>query len=81
MKIKKKRTRMAQFKKFCCSSRVSSPEKENVFRLKTKVKWGAAIAQWIRLPLPSCRPGFDSQVCHLCFLFIAKIFAIFVHAM
>ena len=28
--------------------------------------WGAAIAQWIRLRLPSCCPGFDSQACHLC---------------
>ena len=29
--------------------------------------WGAAIAQWIRLRLPSCRPGFESQAHHLCF--------------
>ena len=29
--------------------------------------WGAAIAQWIHLRLPSCRPGFDSQALHLCF--------------
>ena len=28
---------------------------------------GAAIAQWIRLRLPSCCPGFKSQACHLCF--------------
>ena len=28
---------------------------------------GAAIAQWIRLRLPSCRPGFESQAHHLCF--------------
>ena len=27
----------------------------------------AAIAQWIRLRLPSCRPGFESQAHHLCF--------------
>ena len=26
--------------------------------------WGAAIAQWIRLRLPSCRPGFESQAHH-----------------
>ena len=26
---------------------------------------GAAVAQWIRLHLPSCRPGFDSQAHHL----------------
>ena len=30
--------------------------------------WGAAIAQWIRLRLPSCRPGFESQAHHLRFL-------------
>ena len=35
---------------------------------------GAAIAQWIRLRLPSCRPGFESQAHHLCFhQFIKKI--------
>ena len=28
---------------------------------------GAAIAQWICLRLPSCRPGFESQVHHLHF--------------
>ena len=28
---------------------------------------GAAIAQWIRLHLPSCRPGFESQAHYLCF--------------
>ena len=28
---------------------------------------GAAIAQWIRLRLPSCRPGFESQAHHLNF--------------
>ena len=28
---------------------------------------GAAIAQWIRLRLPSCRPGFESQAHHLSF--------------
>ena len=38
---------------------------------------GAAIAQWIRLRLPSCRPRFESQVRHLCF-FIYSICAIFV---
>ena len=32
--------------------------------------WGAAIAQWIRLRLPSCRPGFESQAHHLCFFSI-----------
>ena len=33
--------------------------------------WGAAIAQWIRLRLPSCRPGFESiyivQIVYLSF--------------
>ena len=29
--------------------------------------WGAAIAQWIRLRLPSCHPGFESQAHHLHF--------------
>ena len=28
---------------------------------------GAAVAQWIRSRLPSCRPGFDSQAHHLRF--------------
>ena len=28
---------------------------------------GAAVAQWIRSRLPSCRPGFESQAHHLCF--------------
>ena len=28
---------------------------------------GAAIAQWIRLRLPSCRPGFESQAYFLSF--------------
>ena len=31
--------------------------------------WGAAIAKWIRLCLPSCRPGFESQANHLSFYF------------
>ena len=26
--------------------------------INIKVNWGAAIAQWIRLHLPSCSPGF-----------------------
>ena len=29
--------------------------------------WGAAIAQWIRLRLPSCRPGLESQAYQLSF--------------
>ena len=40
----------------------------------SKSYWGAAIAQWIRLRLPSCRPGFESQAHHLCFhQFIKKL--------
>ena len=27
---------------------------------------GAAVAQWIHLHIPSCRPGFESQAHHLC---------------
>ena len=34
---------------------------------------GAAIAQWIRLHLPSCCPGFESQAHHLCFFSIYKV--------
>ena len=30
-------------------------------------KWVAAIAQWIRLRLPSCRLRFESQAYHLSF--------------
>ena len=30
----------------------------------------AGVAQWIRLRLPSCRPGFESQAHHLCFFSI-----------
>ena len=35
-------------------------------KLRTNLR-GAAVAQWIRWCLPSCRPGFDSQAHHLCF--------------
>ena len=35
--------------------------------LKLPVEGGAAVAQWIRSRLPSCRPGFESQAHHLCF--------------
>ena len=38
------------------------------------IAWGAAIAQWIRLHLPSCCPGFESQAHHLCFhKFVKKL--------
>ena len=30
-------------------------------------QWGAAIAPWYRLRLPSCGPGFESQAHHLRF--------------
>ena len=33
----------------------------------TAVVRGAAIAQWIRLLFPFCRPGFESQAHHLSF--------------
>ena len=47
---------------------------------RVKDREGAAIAQWIRLRLPSCRPGFESQANHLSFYFIyySQICAIFV---
>ena len=35
--------------------------------IKSQGKLGAAIAQWIRLRLPSCRPGFESRACPLRF--------------
>ena len=35
--------------------------------LKRIQNWGAAIAQWIRLCLPSCCPEFESQADHLHF--------------
>ena len=34
---------------------------------KVSKGWGAAIAQWNRLHLTSCRPGFESKAHHLCF--------------
>ena len=38
---------------------------------------GVAIAQWIRLRLSSCGPGFESQAYHLTF-YIVKFYTIFV---
>ena len=32
-----------------------------------RIIWGAAIAQWIRLRLLFCCPGFESQAYHLSF--------------
>ena len=37
------------------------------YPFNVKVFRGAAIAQWICLHLPSCRPVFKSQTLHLCF--------------
>ena len=37
---------------------------------------GAAVAQWIRSRLPSCRPGFESQAHHLRFFQIWKIWIV-----
>ena len=34
---------------------------------KNAFSWGAAIAQWICLRLPSCRHGFESQSHYQCF--------------
>ena len=39
-----------------------------------KKDWGAAIAQWINLRLPSCRPGFKPQAHHLRLKSICAIF-------
>ena len=41
---------------------VRSPFKSRFF-----IAWGAPIAQWIRLRLPPCCPGFESQAHHLIF--------------
>ena len=46
--------------------------------LKKNLILGAAIAQWIRLRLPSCPPGFESQAHHL---FIVKFCTVFVIAL
>ena len=35
--------------------------------LQEITSWGAAVAQWIHLHLPSCRPRFESQAHYLCF--------------
>jgi len=36
-------------------------------KIKIYFSWSAAIAQWICLHLPFCRPGFESQVHHIHF--------------
>ena len=43
-----------------------------IYNFKLKIQricliWDAALAQWIRLCLPSCRPWFESQAHHLHF--------------
>ena len=35
---------------------------------KSNLSGGATVAQWIRLRLPSCHPGFKSQAQHLTFI-------------
>ena len=42
-------------------------KKGKIQKTKRYQSWGAAIAQWIRLLLPSCHPGFESQAHHLSF--------------
>ena len=37
---------------------------------------GSAIAQWIRLRLPSCGPGFESQAHYLRFLNKKHLFTV-----
>ena len=44
-----------------------------ILDLEVTFVWGAAIDQWIHLPLLFCHPGFESQADHLCFLFIVKL--------
>ena len=49
----------------------SNLEKQNVDVQGTnrEIIWDVAIAQWIRLQLPFCRPVFESQAHHLRFKF------------
>ena len=44
-----------------------------MWKCERKNIWGAAIARWIRLRLPSSRPGFESQSHHLCFFQFIKL--------
>ena len=46
--------------------------------LTINIVMGAAIAQWIHLRLPSCRPGFDSQACHQRFFSIIVKFVLYL---
>ena len=71
--FKAKQSKNKEFEWACCSSQNAtnkvcknvSPEK--LLRDKILCTWGAAKAQWIRLHLPSYRPGFESQAYHLSF--------------
>ena len=45
----------------------ATPNCVRMSEYKFKFCWGAAIAQWICLRLPSFHPGFESQAHHLCF--------------
>ena len=47
--------------------------------VKTLTALGAAIAQWIRLRLPSCHPGFESQPHHLRFYQNKDKFVLYLH--
>ena len=49
-------------------------ENENITRQRIITKiWGAAIAQWNCLRIPSCRPGFESQAAIFAFSFIVFV--------
>ena len=41
-------------------------------------EWGAAIAQWIRLCLPSCHPGFESQATPSTLLYFIVKFVLYI---
>ena len=43
------------------------------------LNWDAAIAQWIRLCLPPCRPRFESQARHLRFCHLQSILRFICH--
>ena len=46
---------------------------ESAFNRKNILKWGAAIAQWIHLCLPSCCPGFNAEHNIYAFQFIFEL--------
>ena len=49
---------------------ITNEKKTAIIFIKTirSYEWHAAIAQWIHLCLPSCRPGFQSDAHHLRFI-------------